>query len=1093
VNTDRHVDSFYLALEEINQHELLPKDTLFLLNNLFKEIIALLAKDAHLHFYSLFSQISWVSATYNFPNKFSFLCQKYRRICEGKDESPESLQRSFIELGSHLCNSLLKVVQDSNHPVEVPQHMWSTFAPQNTETFSYKKHMEGLLISIDEINHTFIFQPEQNHDVLYTVAYDVAAHNDLFTTNLLSASKILGIPYPINLVDVQINDQNILTPHAFVILPDLLVDVTSIANAAKDAEGEHWLYMLNKLYHKEPSTAVMIGNLANLILDELTYDPNITYDQLLRLFFNQDPLKWSLLSDDETKESLTKLQYHFNNLKKVINEDFTKNNIATSNLYLEPSFYCRAYGIQGRLDMLHVDNKAGSSSIIELKTSKPFKPNAYGISESHYLQTLLYDLIISTMNIGQQKNINFILYSSLESDNLRYAPSTKSKQAELIKTRNEIVLMEMALAKNTPLTTKIIAFMKSNNFTNIKGFIKNDLIHYEALYASLNEAEREYYSHHISFIAKEYIHAKIGKDDYAKGLSKMWLATEEEKIASYSLINYLRIVKNDADQNPPLIQFEYTEYSTRLSSFRIGDIVVLYPHSFRSGDIMRHQVFKCNIIEISPNGLILRLRSHQKNHSIFREVEFWNVEQDVLDSSFRHMNKNLFLYISADEEKRKLLMGMAPPRYYEMERILPLPDDLTGEQKNIIQKIFFCKDYFLVWGPPGTGKTSVVIKHVAKSFFEYTNKKILYLAYTNKAVDEICEAITEAGLREEIVRIGSTFSVSPAYQDRLLHVQIDALKSRKKITDFTTQSRIVVSTLSSIMGKMELFDLMEFDMIVVDEASQIIESMLIGILTKCNRFVLIGDHKQLPAVVSQELDQTAINHATLNNAGITHASMSLFERLYRQGIKNNWVHAQQILTFQGRMHVDIMQFVNIHFYESKLKCLNNVTRLHASNTSLPYQHRMLYINTESNISGNIKTNEDEAIKAVKICKSIINQYSEKGLEITPFTIGIIIPYRAQISMIKKYLTEEESRLISIDTVERYQGAARDIIILSLCTNRISQLDFIAPAHADGINRKLNVALTRAKEQIYILGNKDILKLNPVYHALIKYSHTIEIT
>ena len=103
------------------------------------------------------------------------------------------------------------------------------------------------------------------------------------------------------------------------------------------------------------------------------------------------------------------------------------------------------------------------------------------------------------------------------------------------------------------------------------------------------------------------------------------------------------------------------------------------------------------------------------------------------------------------------------------------------------------------------------------------------------------------------------------------------------------------------------------------------------------------------------------------------------------------------------------------------------------------------------------------------------------------SLGVITPYRAQIAMIKeeiKDMDRVETNKITIDTVERYQGGARDIIIISLCTNKLSQLDSLVSLSSEGVDRKLNVALTRAKEQIIILGNREILSDNPTYLKLI---------
>ncbi|HRO73567.1 MAG TPA: C-terminal helicase domain-containing protein [Saprospiraceae bacterium] len=115
-------------------------------------------------------------------------------------------------------------------------------------------------------------------------------------------------------------------------------------------------------------------------------------------------------------------------------------------------------------------------------------------------------------------------------------------------------------------------------------------------------------------------------------------------------------------------------------------------------------------------------------------------------------------------------------------------------------------------------------------------------------------------------------------------------------------------------------------------------------------------------------------------------------------------------------------------------------------------------------------------------------------EINEMSVGIITPYRAQIALIRQYLEKhlpDMLPLITVDTVERYQGGARDIIIISMCINKLSQLDNMVSLSQEGVDRKLNVALTRAKEQIVIIGNEDLLSNNVMYNKLINSYHKLD--
>ena len=141
-----------------------------------------------------------------------------------------------------------------------------------------------------------------------------------------------------------------------------------------------------------------------------------------------------------------------------------------------------------------------------------------------------------------------------------------------------------------------------------------------------------------------------------------------------------------------------------------------------------------------------------------------------------------------------------------------------------------------------------------------------------------------------------------------------------------------------------------------------------------------------------------------------------------------------------------------------------------------------------------KTNIYEAEIVIGIIKKLTGIMDQNGIQLHKDSIGVITPYRAQIAMIRKKLQNyhpELHHLISVDTVERYQGGARDIIVISLCSNSRSQFMSLVSMSEDGTDRKLNVALTRAREQIILVGNETILTANETYARLLESCHRME--
>ena len=240
--------------------------------------------------------------------------------------------------------------------------------------------------------------------------------------------------------------------------------------------------------------------------------------------------------------------------------------------------------------------------------------------------------------------------------------------------------------------------------------------------------------------------------------------------------------------------------------------------------------------------------------------------------------------------------------------------------------------------------------------------------------------------------------------------------------------------------------------------------------------------------------------------GLLNMRNSLFERLYKRCQDMQWDWAFGQLSHQGRMHRDIMAFPNEHFYEGTLRILPS-DMPESERQTMPLQwpipllrgndkgletyitrERVLFIPVASSDERMMrKVNEGEAEKVVELICLFDTLYAQMGLPLTERTIGVITPYRAQIAYIRSRLAlcERDYSHLTIDTVERYQGGARDIIIISLCANSLTQLDNLVSSGDDGVDRKLNVALTRARQQLILVGDPDILKHNSIYADFIE--------
>jgi DNA replication ATP-dependent helicase Dna2 len=278
--------------------------------------------------------------------------------------------------------------------------------------------------------------------------------------------------------------------------------------------------------------------------------------------------------------------------------------------------------------------------------------------------------------------------------------------------------------------------------------------------------------------------------------------------------------------------------------------------------------------------------------------------------------------------------------------------------------------------------------------------------------------------------------------------------------------------------------------------------MMGSIIHDFKKIVMIGDHRQLPAVVQQSPSTTRVQQENLKEWGLVDLGNSLFERLFINAQNKSWTQAFDRLSFQGRMHPNIMKFPAHSFYDGELQMLNHLPKLLDSlKMELPSdeeiapmlsflsKNRLLYRSSEireEELLG--KTNSDEAKKVVEMIGYYQKLWHYLGREWSENTLGVITPFRAQIAQIKKELWASnihQPKTINVDTVERYQGSARDIIIMSLCVNRPDQWSAICSLNTEGVDRKLNVAMTRARMVFVLIGNSEQMGQQALYSKLLE--------
>ena len=913
----------------------------------------------------------------------------------------------------------------------------------------------------------------------------------------------------LNLLDVTVDDNGVYTPSFIVLEPDYLLDISSLAECYKDYGSHPANYFLSRLVPIENARPLLLGNIANLFLDEWIYagEKEPDYTECMKKAFRQYPIELAaceeLRNPQKEKEFAQDCRMHFEHIRETVQKTFLQPgyNLDKNDAVLEPSYICEALGIQGRLDYMQRD----MSSFIEMKSGKADEYAMQGRlepKENNRVQMLLYMAVLE-YSMGQERRSMhpYLLYTRYP---LLYpARASWAQVRRIINLRNCIVASEYGVQlHNHPSFTQRLLAQINPSVLNQKGlqgrfweqYLKPSISRFGERMEQLTPLERTYFYTLYNFITKELYTSKSGdvNCESRTGASALWLSTLDEKRDAGEILYDLTIVENHASQaHKAFIILSIPQYEeTFLPNFRNGDVVVLYERNNGTDNVTNKMVFKGNIESITDNELRIRLRAAQQNPLVFPENSRYAVEHDTMDTTFRSMYLGLSSFMDANPERRELLLGQRPPRFdmaYE-DRITRTTDDF----ERVALKAEAACDYFLLVGPPGTGKTSRALRRMVEHFYACPSTQVLLLAYTNRAVDEICRSLSAILPQVDYIRVGSELSCDARFRKHLLENVLAECNNRREVNIRMADCRIYVGTVASIASKPELFKLKHFDVAIVDEATQILEPQLLGILCArfkdgrngIGKFILIGDHKQLPAVVLQSNEQSEVHDEGLRRIGLYNLKDSLFERLYRFHLQEEHCRAVDMLCRQGRMHPGVASFPNREFYAGKLEALGLPHQL--ENVDAPVRFIPSERDTES-VSG--KTNRNEARIVARLAADVYHLYKET-FEVNR-TLGVITPYRSQIALIRKEIQAlgiSALNEISVDTVERYQGSERDVIIYSFCVNYLYQLKFLPNLTEENgvwIDRKLNVALTRARRQLYITGVPDILNHNLIYRRLIQ--------
>lgn len=811
-------------------------------------------------------------------------------------------------------------------------------------------------------------------------------------------------------------------------------------------------------------------------------------------------------------------------------------------LDVEEHVWSPMYGLKGNIDAtVQVTMKDGKMQRVltvpfEVKTGK----NA---NASHRAQTALYNLLLSDR---YDLDIAYgILYYMETSETIRI-PAIRHELRHMIMQRNELAcFVRERHAQLPPMLKK--PNMCNRCYAKVPCFIYHRFADdgdgetsgmkekFDEVVNHLTPMHREFFLKWDSLLTKE-------EKESLKFRRELWtmLSSEREKLGRcFSNVIIEEGSAYEEQSNPKINRFRYTlikqtplagfsfldsqiivgepivisderghfalanGYVTHVRKSRITVAVDRRLHNSRirgpGFDEFDNQVF-ASIMNVAGEGST----ANEFQTGIVEAPVQYRLDKDEFSNGMATVRNNLIQVMAEgtlrSREIRSLVVDLVAPQFKHKSTAYMLADraSINVDQQKAIDKVMSAQDYALVLGMPGTGKTTT-IAHIIRALVSQ-GKSVLLTSYTHTAVDNILLKLRDDKI--PILRLGAITKVHPEVQE-FVNLAARPKESFEELRSSWHDSPVVGTTCLGINHP--IFNERTFDYCIVDEASQITLPVCLGPIRMAQTFILVGDHNQLPPLVQNE------------EARIGGLDISLFKLL-------SDVHPDSVvnLEHQYRMCADVMAPSNSLIYNGRLKCgtpevakrsivipnMEGLQHHHYSPLTIPRTQKSIcsrparascwirdmvdpstkvaFINTDTLLpdsreeaKGNRIVNPTEA----KICVQLVESLLSVGVPAS--SIGVMTHYRSQLALLKNGLRNHSD--VEMHTADRFQGRDKEVVILSLV--RSNEAKTIGELLKDW--RRINVAFTRAKTKLLVIGSRETLKGNASEEMVAKFVGLME--
>ncbi|KAG1146031.1 hypothetical protein G6F37_003597 [Rhizopus arrhizus] len=778
-------------------------------------------------------------------------------------------------------------------------------------------------------------------------------------------------------------------------------------------------------------------------------------------------------------------------------------------LDIEEHLWSPTYGLKGMIDASVQLKLSPTNRVLtvpfELKTGRTSR------FLSNRAQTILYTLLMSDrydIDIGAG-----ILYYS-KTNSLYLVPAVRSELVSILIARNTLA-SSLNAQERIPEMIKNFHSCQYCYVTDVCTLYHKSIEGGTDVTSGLYKLFEEKTGHMTSKMANFFKHwwELLDKEetdiDYIR--KSIWSQSAQEREMSGRCLSDLKLSLADSSIQPEISQWKYCFVRADaerplFSNLSVGDPVVVssmeghinlamgHVSRLSSEEILlslneplRHPPTRSADFDLNDNQTFNTLIRHKADMEQFYKDDKvrYRIDKDEIATGMATLRNNLVMLMantgdSRNRRLRELVVHLERPVFDSS--ILPqqpINPQLNPDQRKVLTRVLQTKDYNLILGMPGTGKTTTTAEII--KYLVGMNKTILVAAFTHTALDNVLSKVRDQGM--DVLRLGNVDKVMESMRD-CVPVFKKGLTTVEEMKAFYDSKKVVGITCLGIGHS--LIQKRHFDYCIIDEASQITLPMCLGPIRFADRFILVGDLYQLPPIV---------RNGEASEKGLDKSLFAILAEAHPESVSR--------LEYQYRMNKEIMQVANTVVYDGKLKCGSHLIatrslslpRLESGLRSLHEnqpcsmtdcwirqvldpEQKVVFVNTdllpasETRAFGSFLHNEKEGRLVSQITTALLACGVEEE------QLAVVSVYRSQLRTISQFL--KTRRKIEIATIDKYQGRDKDCVIISLVRNN-------AQGNCGDLLRdwrRLNVAITRAKSKLVLIGSVNTLRVSSPYCQLL---------